>query len=93
MDEETQLRVKVAELAGWKLQCDGPPNYEIIGLHPALHQPDDDLIAIPDMTLDLMHELEEKMTFEQAHNYAVIISEKVMEQARAYIATMEQTNK
>lgn len=32
---------QAAERDGWKMQGDGPPNYEMFGLHPLLHQPDD----------------------------------------------------
>jgi hypothetical protein len=49
----SELRVKVAEKLGWKVWSDGPPDHDLLGLHPARHQPDDNPVAILHYDTDL----------------------------------------
>lgn len=41
-----EQQIVAAKQAGWKMQCDGPPDYGMFGLHPLQHQPDDDPIPM-----------------------------------------------
>lgn len=66
-----ELRVRVAELMGWRVECDGPPDYGMHGLHPGLHQPDDTPVELPPYheSLDSCREFEDAMTDEEHWHY------------------------
>ena len=58
------INIVIAEESGWQISYD-PPHYQ--GLHPKIHQPDDDPVGLPNYTTDLnaMHEAEKTLTYEQ----------------------------
>jgi hypothetical protein len=49
-DELKAALMFVAESHGWKLHSDGPPDHQILGLHPSHHQPDDDPITLTEIS-------------------------------------------
>ena len=52
---DTEINIAIAEACDWHVSYD-PPHYQ--GLHPKIHQPDDDPAELPSYTTDLnaMHE-------------------------------------